>query len=222
MIIFGEGITPKRPFSRIDWSWRADFVTLLLWQHQDDFPNGGWAPVQDENGLLQRARALEKSALTDIHNRYYVAIYRYIAFRVGDAATAEDLTSEVFARFLRAIRDHHAPPNSLRGWLYGTASRVLKEHYRQKKQASFVPLSEGVPGKRPSPESQLTARQEEEALQAALQGLTAEQQEVLALRFGMGMPIREVAETMGKSEGSVKMLQTRAVAALTRLLGKQN
>ena len=56
----------------------------------------------------------------------------------------------------------------------------------------------------------------------ALAELTQEQQDVLALRFGYGMPIKDVAETVNKSEGSVKMLQVRAIAALTkRLAGKE-
>ena len=49
-------------------------------------------------------------------------------------------------------------------------------------------------------------------------GKQRRQQEVLALRFGFGLPIKEVAETVNKSEGSVKMLQVRAIAALTRRL----
>lgn len=49
-----------------------------------------------------------------------------------------------------------------------------------------------------------------------MSGLTDDQQNVLALRFGFGMPIQEVASTMGKSEGSVKMLQARAISAISQ------
>jgi RNA polymerase sigma factor (sigma-70 family) len=48
--------------------------------------------------------------------------------------------------------------------------------------------------------------------------LTPEQQNVLGLRFGYGLAIKEVAETVNKSEGSVKMLQARAIATLARRL----
>jgi RNA polymerase sigma-70 factor (ECF subfamily) len=58
-------------------------------------------------------------------------------------------------------------------------------------------------------------------LREALNDLTPEQQNVLALRFGFGLPIKDVAETVNKSEGSVKMLQARAIAALTRRLTGQ-
>ena len=48
--------------------------------------------------------------------------------------------------------------------------------------------------------------------------LTPEQQDVLALRFGYDMPIRDVAETLGKSEGAIKQLQARAVTMLSKKL----
>ena len=50
--------------------------------------------------------------------------------------------------------------------------------------------------------------------------LSTEQQEVLALRFGYGMRHKEVAKTLGKSEGAVRMLQVRAIAALSELLSE--
>ena len=87
--------------------------------------------VQDELTLLARARQLDPEALAHIHETYYTSIFRYVAFRVGDHATAEDLTSEVFTRLLTALRDKNAPQNTLRGWLYGVAARVVSDHHRQ-------------------------------------------------------------------------------------------
>ena len=87
--------------------------------------------VQDELTLLARARQLDPEALALIHETYYTSIFRYVAFRVGDHATAEDLTSEVFTRLLTALRDKNAPQNTLRGWLYGVAARVVSDHHRQ-------------------------------------------------------------------------------------------
>ncbi|MCA9918426.1 MAG: sigma-70 family RNA polymerase sigma factor [Anaerolineales bacterium] len=172
--------------------------------------------MQDEMKLLHRARSLDQEALGEIHNRYYDAIYRYIAFRVNDGPTAEDLTSEVFLRLLNALRDKSAPQNTLRGWLYGVASRVLKEHYRSKKRDRFTELHDDIPAGEKSLDHQVDKILQDENLQAVMSGLTDDQQNVLALRFGFGMPIQEVASTMGKSEGSVKMLQARAISAISQ------
>ncbi|MDX1407873.1 MAG: sigma-70 family RNA polymerase sigma factor [Saprospiraceae bacterium] len=172
--------------------------------------------MREELDLLRRARALDGDALTEIHNRYYGAVYRYISFRIDDVQTAEDLASEVFTRFLRAIRDRNAPQNSIQGWLYGTASHVVKEQYRKQKRSPVSELDESIPSPNISPEQGAEVNMTLERLRTALSILTDDQQHVLALRFGQGMPVRDVARLINKSEGSVKMLQVRAIAALTR------
>ena len=174
--------------------------------------------LSEELQLLARARAYDRDALTEIHNTYYQPILRYVAQKVHDRQTAEDLTSDVFVRLLDALQDKHAPANTLRDWLYGVASRVVNDHYRKQYRAERYAETlkadaheEGV------------ARQIERGvdLHEALAELTPEQQDVLALRFGFGLRVREVAETIGKQEGAVKQLQVRALRALARNLGGQ-
>lgn len=174
--------------------------------------------MQDELALLSRARSFDQEALTQIHNLYYDAIYRYISFRVANTHSVEDLTSEVFTRFLRSLNERSAPRNSIRGWLFGTASRVVKEHYRRESRAKLAPLNETIADTGVDLAHDLQTNIDNERLRLAIAELTDDQQHVLALRFGYGMPIRDVAGTMNKSEGSIKMLQARAIASLGRLL----
>lgn len=166
--------------------------------------------------LLNRAKTLDREALATVHDMYFMAIYRYVFFRVSDRQTAEDLTSDVFIRFLSALRDRSAPPNTIRGWLYGAAANVLKEHYRRQRRTAEAPLEESVPSDDTSPEQRLDERLAKERLRRAMGELTEEQQHVLALRFGQGMAVRDVADAVNKTEAAVKMLQARAIASLTR------
>jgi len=177
--------------------------------------------VHDERELLTRARAFDKEALALIHDRYYPSIYRYLSFRIADPQTAEDMAGEVFIRFLSAIRDRSAPSNTIRGWLFGAAQNVLKEQYRKQRQMNLVQLNESMTANGLTPEQIVAERAEKQALREALAGLTLEQQHVLALRFGCGMPIRDVAGMVSKSEGAVKMLQARAIATLAKRLAGQ-
>jgi RNA polymerase sigma-70 factor, ECF subfamily len=174
--------------------------------------------VPDEQLLLNRARALDPDALAQIHDEFYKPIFRTISFRVNDRATAEDLTSEVFTRLLSALRQKSAPQRTLRGWLFAVASYVVKDHYRRQYRQPETELHEQIPHQAPTPEQALDQKMAQAQLDAALETLTEEQQEVLALRFGYEMPIRDVAHTLEKSEGAIKMLQARAIAALTRRL----
>lgn len=174
--------------------------------------------MHDELKLLARARALEQDALAEIHDHYYGPIFRYIAMRVGDHQTAEDLTSEVFLRLLSALRDYTAPDRTLRGWLYAVAFRVVKDHYRQQYRRQEQKLHEGIPARNPAPAEVVAEKITWERVQAALHLLSDDQQNVVALRFGAELSIRETAEALDKSEGAVKQLQLRAIASLTRHL----
>ncbi|HSH05440.1 MAG TPA: sigma-70 family RNA polymerase sigma factor [Anaerolineae bacterium] len=176
---------------------------------------------RQEYVLLQRAQKLDQTALATIHDQYYPAIYRYFTYRVNDLQTAEDLTSEVFTRFLHALHGQNAPQTTLRGWLYGTASFVLKEHYRQKKKSKHMTLYDDIPSSQPPLDNMVNQSFDQDTLNTAVQNLTADQQEVIALRFGYEMPIQEVANLMGKSLGSIKMLQARALNRLAKLLNAE-
>jgi RNA polymerase sigma-70 factor (ECF subfamily) len=175
-------------------------------------------PVDDELELLARARRLDAEALASIHDRYYPLIFRYVAFRTGDRTTAEDLTSEVFTRFLSAIRDRSAPPNSLRGWLFGVAAHIAMDYHRARYRGRQVALDDDLPDEGDDPDALIDLNIQSEQLREAVAGLTEEQQHVIALRFGQSMPIQDVARMMGKSEGAVKQLQARALGTLARRL----
>lgn len=174
--------------------------------------------VQNEQRLLTGVRQLDPDTLTEVHDLYYAAIFRYIAFRVGSQETAEDLTSEVFTRLLSAVRDRSAPQNTLRGWLYGVASRVVADHHRKQYREDQMKTMAIASNDSADPLDVVANKLTVAVLASAISDLTKDQQEVIALRFGYGMPIREAANMMGKSEGAIKQLQARAIASLTRVM----
>ena len=172
--------------------------------------------MQDELTLLAGVQKRDPQVLAQVHDAYYPAIFRYIAFRVGDHETAEDLTSEVFTRLLDAVRDRNAPQNTLRGWLYRVASNIVADHHRRNYRIRQVELDSDIQSNGIDPAEALSSKQVLAELSEALTELTEDQQNVISLRFGYEMAIRDVAKVMGKSEGAVKQLQARAVAALSR------
>jgi RNA polymerase sigma-70 factor (ECF subfamily) len=178
----------------------------------------GFSAVQDEVALLARARQFDTDALAQIHDSYYGPLFRYIAFRVGDRETAEDLASEVFTRFLSALLQRNAPSATLRGWLYGVAAHVVSDHLRKRYRAPHVELDDTMVSHTAGPAEVAEAALVREDLKQAMASLTEEQQHVIALRFGRELPIQEVARAIGKTEGAVKQLQARAIAALARKL----
>ena len=174
-------------------------------------------PIED---ILSRAQRLDPAALTEIHDRYYPEVYRYISYRLGDEHACEDIAAEVFLRLLDALHKKRGPAQNLRGWLYGTASNLVNDHLRgryARKVDSLDMDDNGLPDG-----SHLERSYEEEWVQQqvvqALQELTPEQQHVLALRFSDERSLEETASILGKSVTAVKGLQFRAIATLKRIL----
>lgn len=176
-------------------------------------------PVEDR--LLAQARQGDQDAVMKIYNSYFPPIYNFIRLRVDDPALAEDLTSEVFIKLVTALRGRSAPRRSLRGWLFQVARNVLRDHFGQIRHLSTQALDEWLPDSPDSdPELQFMRTLSSDLIRRALRSLSADQQEVLILRFGQMLSLQETADIMGKQVGAVKSIQFRAVGALRQILSQ--
>lgn len=170
--------------------------------------------IKDEKALLDRARAFDGEALGSIYDTYQPALYRYTYARTGNATLAEDLTGEVFTRFLETLRSGRNQPRSLPAWLYRTAHNLVVDHYRERRPLA-ISLDESLVGSESSPLERLS---DVEQVRAGVAQLSEDQQQVLILKFVEGLSNSEVAQVLGKSEGAVKALQFRALTRLAQLL----
>jgi len=171
------------------------------------------APEIDE---LESLRRLDSQAIGVIYDRYFPDIFRFVRYRVDDDTLAEDLSSETFVRLLEACRQGRGPTTSLRAWLFSAASHIVTDHLRQKYRRKNETLNEDHPDSAPLPASSAEEHEQKQILKAALHHLTAEQQNVIALRFGQGFSLQETANILQKNINAVKQLQLRALAALNR------
>ena len=167
--------------------------------------------------LLRRVRAHEPAALAELYDRYAPRLYAYLYRRLGDQALAEDLVSDVFVRALEALRRDQFAATALQAWLYRLAHNRLIDHYRQAGPAAPQALDPTAPAGEDVPAAAADAA-EQGAVRAALLRLTAEQQQIITLRFGEGLSAPAVAAALGKPETAIRSLQHRALAALRRLL----
>jgi RNA polymerase sigma-70 factor (ECF subfamily) len=176
--------------------------------------------VTDERTLLERAKRYDETALGQLYDRYAPRIYAYIYRRVGDAQAAEDLTSDVFVRVIQAIRAHRPWRTSFQAWLYRIAHNLVVDHYRRRRPVADLELDERLVSAEDDLASAVAERLSHRHLRAAISHLTPDQQQVLALRFGEGVTASQAADVMEKSTGAVEALQHRALAALRRVIAK--
>lgn len=179
------------------------------------------ALVAEDEDLLAAVHRMEPRALTLVHNRYYSDIYRYLLYKTGDDHAADDLSSEVFMRLLTSLRSGK-PPKSIRAWLFGVASHLAADHFRQRARRRQADLSDNLADTDSELDVEVMHGLTMASVRQALTQLTDEQQKVLALRFGEGRSIMETAQLLEKSETAVKQLQFRAIAAMRRLMDGVN
>lgn len=171
-----------------------------------------------ESELLARAREYDVKALAEVYDQYAEPIYRYLYRLLGDATEAEDVTSEVFVRFLKTLGTRRAPRERLGGWLYRVAHNLAMDHLRRQRKRQSMPPEESVASDSEPLSVAMVARDNRMRLRSCVQRLTSEQQQVILLRFGEGLKLAEVAELMDKSLGAVKILQHRAIRRLRKLM----
>lgn len=175
--------------------------------------------AKEEIRALAGWRELDTQAIGAIYDCYFVEIYRYVYYRIGEEAAAEDLAGDVFVRLLEAVQRKRGPESNVKGWLLATASHVVTDHLRRRYRRPVEAISDAIPDGKPGPSGQYEDREQDRHVQAAYAQLTPEQQDVLALRFGQGYSLEETAAHMKKKVNAVKALQFRALAALQRQIG---
>jgi RNA polymerase sigma-70 factor (ECF subfamily) len=179
-------------------------------------------PMLSEAELVTRAARGEAEAFGDLYERHVDAIYRYVYFRVDNAAEAEDLTATVFLKAWEALGRYRDNDMRFRALLYRIAHNLIIDRHRTRKSEEPLESADGHSADLRETEAGIIARERLQRLSAALARLEPAQQQVLTLRFIGGLSHAETAQVVGKSDGAVRVLQHRALAALRGWLGQRD
>ena len=153
------------------------------------------------------------AAYGELFELYFDMVFRFVLFRTGDRALAEDLTSETFVRALRRISSVSYQGRDIGAWFVTIARNLIFDHvkssrYRLEQTTSeIVELSPATGG----PEQQVLDGAITDELLRCVAKLNPDQQECITLRFLQGLSVAETAQIMDRNEGAVKALQHRAV-----------
>jgi RNA polymerase sigma-70 factor, ECF subfamily len=175
--------------------------------------------VDLEEDLLARLRRGGDHAVIDTYRVFFTPLYQYARLKVGERGLAQDIVSEVFLRLIEAMGTPSAPRENLRGWLFKVARNEVYRLYGKERQLGLAELEEWMPApSEMNPEVVLGESADLNRVRHAIRMLAAEHQEVLILRFGQRLSLKETADILGKSVSAVKSLQFRAVDTLRTIL----
>jgi len=178
--------------------------------------------------LVMNAKQLNGDALTALYDNYLPHVFRYVFYQVNNRAVAEDLTSETFLKMLTAIPDFREGGDSFYPWLLRIAKNTTLDYLRSKSRQPQIILDEEIEElifdrrNNSDLEHSVITSLDTEEVKKAVGRLTEEQQQVLLLKFTMGLSNAETGKILDKTEGSIKSLQVRALASVKRLLDKSN
>ena len=170
--------------------------------------------------LVNQAREGNRSALTQLADRFHQDIFRMVFYRIRSRVDAEDITQDVFLKAFQKISSVKDAAK-FRGWLFSIALNRIRDVQRKKRfRALFKKEDENIE----SHPTEKTDSDQPEALEHVmrkdfwrqigliLKKLPNMEREVFLLRFFDHLSINEIAGVLKKNESTVKTHLYRALA----------
>ena len=170
-------------------------------------------PVPDDASLVERSK-VDADAFGALYDRYCDRIYRYVFRRLRNHEAAEDVTAEIFVKVLRAIDTYRPATAPFSTWLYRIAANAVVDFMRGRRSTMSLDVTADAADLGAPVEELAISRVEAARVWQAVDNLTDAQRTAVTLRFGSDLPIAEIAGQMGRTEGAVKLLLNRGLAAV--------
>lgn len=152
----------------------------------------------------------QRRELVALYDSALPEVYGYLASRCGSATVAEDLTSETFLAAVDAVRRGSVPDLTV-AWLIGVARHKLVDHWRRReREERKLRAVDPHPGDESRAEDPWDVQLDAMVAQRTLADLAAQHRSALTLRYLDGLPVREVAACLGRTEGATEALLVRA------------
>ncbi|MBD7995036.1 RNA polymerase sigma factor [Arthrobacter sp. Sa2CUA1] len=169
--------------------------------------------------MVSEARANNPAALRSVYEALAPAVLGYLRSKGCDdpEALAQEVFLTVFAK-LAAVRGGAA---GLRTFTFSVAhARMVDDLRRRERRPVTVPYDR-LADTRYTNSAETAVLESTLAAELLLEGLTAQQREVLLLRVVADLSLEDSAAVMGKTANSVKQLQRRALIALKERIAEK-
>ena len=177
-----------------------------------------------------RAAQRDPDAAAAIYATWFEPVFRYCLRRLDSPEAAEDATSRIFERVLRALPDYRVdesrPGATFRSWLFAIAHNTIVDHHRRRRfhlsldrllrpMRDIPAFDPPDPGR--TPDDTAIGRDEDRAVRQALGHLPERQRRVVELRLA-GLKGPEIAAALNMTHPAVKSAQFRAYQTLREVL----
>ena len=182
----------------------------------------GDAPeAEGRDERLARRALTDRSAFSELYEAHAPRVYRYLLSRTSDPSEAEELTSRTFLNALTRLHQFRGRGARFQSWVMQIAHNLLVNWYRDRGRrppVEALDAAEAIPAAIPGPEASLEANERIGMVRRAISALSAERQQLIALKYVDGRTNAEIGRMMGRSEGAIKALHHRTLKDLQERL----
>ncbi len=155
-----------------------------------------------------------------IYDRHIEEIYRFVFLKVSSREVAEDITSQTFLKGWEVFKKESEKVKNFRSFLYQIARNLVIDHYRSRRQ--FLSPEDISLGKKDDLMEKAELNSELLKVKKGLEKLKGDYQDLIIWHYLEDIPIKEISNMLGKSEGSVRVATHRALNALQEKLEENN
>lgn len=174
-------------------------MSALIWEA------GGPTPFDE---LLLAAQRGDERALSELYQSLNTSVLRYLS--VNARSVAEDLAQEVWLSVAGSLVNFEGDERQFRTWLFTIARRRLIDHWRASaRRVTEISVDTDLPIPfHDEPDARIDAY---DAINELTEGLTGAQRDIVVLRVIADLSVEEVASIVGRTPGSVRVIQHRAM-----------
>jgi len=185
--------------------------------------------LMDDNAIIDGMARGDQRAFRELVERYKKKVFYLALDMAGNAVDAEDISQDVFLKVYRSFSTFRRGAK-LGSWLYRVTYNASIDHLRSKGLAP-EPVADEVlelhggadqapaQARASDPVAAAETSQLQARIAAALEKISPQEKAVFVLRHYEELKLRDIAETLGLSIGSVKSYLFRAVHKLQKELG---
>ncbi len=175
---------------------------------------------ESEDYLVQQAIKHDRAAFTALYEHCVDRVYRHVYYKVSSHADAEDITQEAFVRAWKSITRYKRTGAPFVTWIITIAGNLVIDHYRRQQKVVITDeVYEIDPNNQiPDPAKEVEVQYNNSIVKEAILKLKGDKQKVILMHFIDGLTYEEIARALNKSEGTIRVIQYRALGDLRSFL----
>ncbi len=167
-----------------------------------------------------RSKKYDEIDFAEVYQVHRLQVYRYSLSRVGHIDDAQDITAQVFLKAYRNLPNYRQDVPII-AWLMGITRNQIADYHRRHREDISLSVLPDIPSHNKSLEESIEHKHQIKRVTQALNALSDDRRDVLAMRLFAGLKNQEIAEIMGKSPDAVAMLVHRGIQDLKKRLSEE-